>query len=102
MQNRIDNLQGTFVIGESGKRYRLSQKIGSGAQGVVYEDDSGYAIEMSRKSDISQIVFDNIDKEKFNIEKFIEVSIQQFELLCELKEKETVPYFQHYYAEEAE
>lgn len=41
MQNRIDNLQGTFVIGESGKRYRLSQKIGSGAQGVVYEDDSG-------------------------------------------------------------
>ena len=67
---------------------------------VVYEDDSGYAIEMSRKSDISQIVFDNIDKEKFNIEKFIEVSIQQFELLCELKEKDTVPSYQQYYSEE--
>lgn len=67
---------------------------------VVYEDDSGYAIEMSRKSDISQIVFDNIDKEKFNIEKFIEVSIQQFELLCALKEKDTVPSYQQYYSEE--
>ena len=44
--------------------------------------------------------FDNIDKEKFNIEKFIEVSIQQFELLCALKEKDTVPSYQQYYSEE--
>ncbi len=41
MENNIDNLQGSVVIGESGEMYKLSQRIGLGAQGVVYEEESG-------------------------------------------------------------
>ena len=66
---------------------------------VVYENDSGYAIEMSRASSVAQITLANIDKEQLNLEDFIQTSINQFELLCELKNEETVPNFQHYYSE---
>ena len=63
MENRIDNLQGTTVIGESGKKYSLSQKIGLGAQGVVYEDDTGnfvvklYHAEFARNHIMEQLRF---------------------------------------------
>ena len=40
MNSKIDNLTGTTVMTESGKKYTLKEIIGSGSQGVVYEDVS--------------------------------------------------------------
>ena len=41
MNGRMQNLAGETIITADGKRYKLSKLAGYGAQGVVYEDDSG-------------------------------------------------------------
>lgn len=40
MSGRIEDLTGVSITSESGKRYILKKIIGSGSQGVVYEDES--------------------------------------------------------------
>ena len=40
MSGRIEDLTGVSITSESGKKYVLKKVIGSGSQGVVYEDDS--------------------------------------------------------------
>lgn len=41
MSERMQNLTGETIITISGKRYKLGKLAGCGAQGVVYEDDTG-------------------------------------------------------------
>ena len=41
MNGRMQNLAGETITTADGKRYKLSKLAGYGAQGVVYEDDSG-------------------------------------------------------------
>lgn len=41
MNGRMQNLAGEIITTTDGKRYRLGKMAGYGAQGVVYEDDSG-------------------------------------------------------------
>ena len=41
MSERMQNLTGETIITISGKRYKLGKLAGYGAQGVVYEDDTG-------------------------------------------------------------
>lgn len=40
MKGKIDNLTGMTIVSESGKKYTLKEIIGSGSQGIVYEDNS--------------------------------------------------------------
>ena len=38
MSNRMEDLTGVALVAESGRKYKLIKQVGSGAQGVVYEE----------------------------------------------------------------
>ena len=66
MNGRIKNLTGITIVAESGSKYTLTEQAGCGAQGVVYEENSGkYMIKLYYPSDSSAIDADALERIKF-------------------------------------
>lgn len=66
MSGKIDDLTGFSVVSESGKKYTLKGIIGSGSQGVVYEDDSEkYVIKFYYPADSEMIDMERLERVSF-------------------------------------
>lgn len=66
MNVRMEDLTGAEVIAESGQRYRLGQRAGCGAQGVVYEESGGkYMVKLYYPSGCQSLDEDVLERLRF-------------------------------------
>ena len=66
MNGKIKNLTGATIIAESGTKYTLKEQIGYGAQGVVYEENSGkFMVKLYYPSNCQSLDEDMVEKLNF-------------------------------------
>lgn len=66
MNGRIEDLTGTTIVSETGVKYKLLKQVGSGAQGVVYEEASDmYMVKMYYPSNCETIDNDIVERLRF-------------------------------------
>ena len=66
MSNRMEDLTGVTLTAESGRKYKLTKQAGSGAQGVVYEENgNNYMVKLYYPSGSESIDADVLDRLRF-------------------------------------
>ena len=66
MSNRMEDLTGVALVAESGRKYKLIKQVGSGAQGVVYEESGNkYMVKLYYPSGSESIDTDVLDRLRF-------------------------------------
>lgn len=66
MSNQMDDLTGVTLVAESGKKYSLIKLVGSGAQGVVYEESGNtYMVKLYYPSGSESIDLEVLDRLRF-------------------------------------
>lgn len=66
MSGRIEDLTGISLVSESGRKYILKSVIGSGSQGVAYEDETGkYVVKFYYPTDSEMLDMERLERVAF-------------------------------------
>lgn len=66
MSGKIEDLTGISLVSESGKKYTLKGVIGSGSQGVAYEDETGkYVVKFYYPTDSEMLDMERLERVAF-------------------------------------
>lgn len=66
MSDRMEDLTGVTIVSVSGQKYKLTKQAGCGAQGVVYEENTGkYMVKLYFSSGCQNIDDDSLERLQF-------------------------------------